>query len=384
MMELAERESYLREIYAPYFICSYTMHHFNLMNQKRKIFYESKRLPNSRMHILFVSPAGYMKSYYLGQMAGDEYGIFNNSGAIVGYEQSMSEPAFVGTINNYNGVRQVTEGAAETYKNGFLLIDEFSGVTEAMKSQQNSQMDSQLLAALDHGNVVKRLASGKHEYKTNLTTWGGVQPARYDLTSGLGRRFFYLLFIPTAKDNIELMRAQRRAQNCPPDIIEMKKLWNRNKKSVEEMNMIKRVEFCDDVTEYYVKNHFFNFEAQIFDKLALSYTIAKHGSAEKIEVSLDDPGLIKIIDQQKEWRTKISEGVDYSIIENTVTSLGGTVSMRDLVTECVMFGWNASQVHKTVGEMVNFSMLNRNGTLVTLNGNKKVSKREVSTVQEIL
>jgi len=93
MEELDSREAYKREVYAPYYVCSYATHCFNLANQKNEIYWESKRLPNMRLHVLFVSPAGYMKSYYLGTMGGDKYAIFKEAGIQVGYEQSLCLPA---------------------------------------------------------------------------------------------------------------------------------------------------------------------------------------------------------------------------------------------------------------------------------------------------
>ena len=52
--ELQSREAYKHEIYAPYYVCSYATHCFNLANQKNEIYWESKRLPNMRLHVLFV------------------------------------------------------------------------------------------------------------------------------------------------------------------------------------------------------------------------------------------------------------------------------------------------------------------------------------------
>ena len=80
MDELADRGVYKREVYAPYYISSFALHEFNLNNQKRRFYYVGKSLPNNRLHILFCAPAGFMKTYFLRNMAGDEYAIFRGSG----------------------------------------------------------------------------------------------------------------------------------------------------------------------------------------------------------------------------------------------------------------------------------------------------------------
>jgi len=95
--EMQSRGTYKYETYAPYYVCSYAMHAFNLMNQGRKVYWESKRLPNLRLHIVFVAPPGGMKSYFLSQMGGDDYSIFNNVNYTMNMKSNMNEATFVGS-----------------------------------------------------------------------------------------------------------------------------------------------------------------------------------------------------------------------------------------------------------------------------------------------
>ncbi|MCK5481919.1 MAG: hypothetical protein KAJ06_12255, partial [Gammaproteobacteria bacterium] len=143
MEELKDREVYKYETYAPFYICSYAMHVFNLMNQKRKIYWESKQLPNMRAHLLFVAPPGWMKSFYLNTMGGDKNAIFRKTGVDLGSESYMTEAGFVGTFSSVNGVNVPMEGAAKMYDNGVLMIDEFSAITKALQTQHSNQLDNQ-------------------------------------------------------------------------------------------------------------------------------------------------------------------------------------------------------------------------------------------------
>ena len=78
--------------------------------------------------------------------------------------------------------------------------------------------------ALDSGMIRKRLAAGKIEYQTNFTLWTGVQPARYQLSSGLARRFLFLLFIPNFKD-IQAFKVNRRlAKNVKTNTLGLQKI----------------------------------------------------------------------------------------------------------------------------------------------------------------
>lgn len=375
MEELHSRNSYKREVYAPYYVCSYAVHAFNLINQRQGIYWEGKKIPNMRLHILFVAPPGYMKTYYMGVMGADRFGVFTNGGITIGAEQSMTEAGFIGTIRSEAGLVTRTEGAAETFQNGLLLIDEFSAITNALKVSYNSQMDSQLLSALDHGKVYKRLGGGKIEYITNLTLWAGVQPARYDLTSGLGRRMCFLLFLPTRLDNDALMDAMHKARNIRADELEMTKIWDKIQVWHKNMEVIKSVEFDDSVFAMYKKLGLFSYESSYFDRLALGYQLATYGPEKKISITIKDKELQRMLMREKKWRDDIGKGVDYIQLRKTIEVCGvegedGGISITksELVDECVMVGWNAQQVHEMLIEMQKFGIIRIKGSLVILGG----------------
>lgn len=372
MEELKARSVYLYETYAPYYVCSFMTHAFNQMNQRREIYWDSKRVPNMRLHILFVAPAGFMKSFYMGTMGGERFSIFRNCGIPIGFEQSMTEAAFVGTIRDIDGVGHPTLGAAADYKDGMLLIDEFSALTNAMKVQYNSQMDAQLLAALDHGHVVKRLGTGRIEYTTNLTLWAGVQPAKYDLSSGLGRRMCFLLFLPTKLDNVALMRTMHKTRNIRPDVREMDNLWGLIKNSVSNMECIETIDFGDSVLKLYEELNLFSYESSYFDRLLLGWHLATYGPEPHMMIEAQDKELLQLVNREKKWRDEIAAGVDHAqmmkIIKTCGSSIDGKLQITkpDLIQECTMVGWNARQVADVLTELTRFGMIENHGARVVV------------------
>lgn len=372
MEELKARSVYLYETYAPYYVCSFMTHAFNQMNQRREIYWDSKRVPNMRLHILFVAPAGFMKSFYMGTMGGERFSIFRNCGVPIGFEQSMTEAAFVGTIRDIDGIGHPTLGAAADYKDGMLLIDEFSALTNAMKVQYNSQMDAQLLAALDHGHVVKRLGTGRIEYTTNLTLWAGVQPAKYDLSSGLGRRMCFLLFLPTKLDNIALMRTMHKTRNIKPDVREMDNLWGLIKNSVSNMERIETIDFGDSVLKLYEELNLFSYESSYFDRLLLGWHLATYGPEPHMMIEAQDKELLQLVNREKKWRDEIAAGVDHAqmmkIIKTCGSSIDGKLQITkpDLIQECTMVGWNARQVADVLTELTRFGMIENHGARVVV------------------
>ena len=372
--ELASRNVYKADVYAPFYVCSAMVHAFNLMNQKKRVYWESKRLPNMRLHILFVAPPGYMKTFYLSTLGGDEFGIFRNCGIHVGHEQSLTEAGLIGTFQNINGAPIATEGAAMTYSDGLMLIDEFSAITNALKVQYNSQMDTQLLSALDSGRVNKRLGSGKLEYDTNLTLWAGVQPARYDLSAGLGRRMIFLLFLPTRMDNEKLLETVHHTRNIRPDESSMGHLWNKIQRTVYDMDKIEKVEFGDNVYKLYQELKLFSYESSYFDRLLLGFQLAMYGPERTVTVDPDNAFVRKLIMMEKKWRDTIIRGVDYVQLLRLIKSSGHQVEGRyeitksALVDEGIMIGWNAHQVYEKLTDMQKQGILSVKSNVVIYEG----------------
>jgi hypothetical protein len=282
----------------------------------------------------------------------------------------MTEAAFVGTIRDIDGVGHPTLGAAADYKDGMLLIDEFSALTNAMKVQYNSQMDAQLLAALDHGKVVKRLGSGRIEYTTSLTLWAGVQPAKYDLSSGLGRRMCFLLFLPTKLDNVALMRTMHKTRNIRPNVREMDNLWGLIKNSVSNMECIETIDFSDNVLSLYEKLNLFSYESSYFDRLLLGWHLATYGAEPHMMIDATDKDLLQLVDREKKWRDEIAAGVDHAQMMKIIKACGSDIDGKfqitkpDLIQECTMVGWNARQVADVLTELTRFGMIENHGARV--------------------
>lgn len=361
--EMHHRGAYLADDYTPHYVISYAVHAYNLMNHRKKVYWESANIPNQRLHLLFVAPPGFMKTYYLKNMGMEDFSIFKNTRITVGTEQSMSEAGFIGSIQVINGNTISTTGAADTYRDGVLLIDEFAAITNAFKSNYNNQMDSQFLAALDHGHVRKRLASGLIEYETALTLWAGVQPVKFDLESGLGRRFWYLLFLPTRSDNARLMRAMQDAENVRGDVNRMTKVWDIIDTWTTDFDRIERVEFSHDNADVMDTMGAFSYETNLLKVYSLGYYLATYGAEKKITVEMKDPGLLELLKTQISSRRQIVRGADIMQMRKMIIDSARVVddtyviTKPSLIDSCIMIGWNAKQVVEKISEMQQSGMI---------------------------
>lgn len=377
--ELHDREAYLCDVYAPYYVYSYAIHAFNLYNQQAKVYWEGGQLPNMRLHIMFVAPSGFMKSYYRKQMTDRQYGIFTGCKVEIGYKQSLTEAGLVGTYKPFKDPQHCTDievdGVAKIYKDAILTIDEFSGITNAMGTSYNNQMESQLLMILDSGEVMKTLGSGNIDYITYLTLWAGVQPSKFDLRGGMGRRSIFLVFIPSKYDNTELIKAQHRAHNIAQDKVRMTGLWNEVDMWIDNINNIERVDFDESLTDYYLKSELNSFEVSYFNRLAFGFELAHNGPRKHMNIDAHDKRLQKLFTQQKQWRDQVLIGIEIIQMAKLI-SMGGvedkdgniTIDRRKLMKDSTMVGWNAFQVNEKLKELMTQGFIRIRGHNITLEG----------------
>lgn len=362
MMECKDR-LFRYETYVPYFTASFTCHRFHIRNVKKPVYWQGARIPNLRLHTVICAPPGFMKTHYLETLAVDDYAVFNNSGTSMVRKESVTEASLIGTYTNGG---QLRKGIAEEHKEALVVIDEFTGILNALKSQFNNQLESQLLTLLDSGNINKDIAGGDPiSYTSHMTLWTGIQPTRFDMSAGLGRRLSMLLYIPSSYDNAQLRKIVHNSRNQEPNQTELKQLYKQIRDFKDEMYMISKLTFSDEILEFYEKNNFYMFEMQFFDKLILGYNLAKYGCERHVDLKLDKE-LCEMIKRMKTWRQQIHGGVESIMLEKIIAEHGNTVNFSDLVKACGMYNWSIGQVTTTVRAMCESGILRRDRKSVTL------------------
>jgi len=364
MEELDTRGVYKRELYAPFFISSWAQHQFNLMNQTRKIYYINGLLPNDRLHILFVSPAGFMKTFYLRTMAGDDLGIFRGCGSPVGFEQQMTPQSFTGSASMSNGLKNEYVGAAKDYEKGFMLVDEFKGFSSLLQGNDSGEFEGVFLSALNTGRIVKRLVIDRNEFVTSFTMWTGIQPCNFTTGSGIGRRLTYLLCLPNSEDN-EILRDYRfMNRGKRPDRARMHVLWNKQKTFINSLNDIREVVFDDSVRKYYKEMGHFHYEAEYYDSLLLGATLAIKGASPIVEVDLKTPEIRAIVERETDWRKKINRNPVHGAIAILMKDADGCLTMEELFNRADMYSMKTEEVVEAVTAMrTQGRIIQKNGKL---------------------
>ena len=151
---------------------------------------------------------------------------------------------------------------------------------------QEQQLENQFLTALDNGWIHKTLASGKLSYQTHTTVWGGTQPERLSLGSGLSRRFLILIVNPTDEIIKQYSDAYDKGENIAPDMREIEEIQEAFNELIEGVH-INSLTFSDEYKTFRNSLGLAHYEKALFDNLALGYHVIRY-SKEELEIGVDD------------------------------------------------------------------------------------------------
>ena len=342
---------------------------FNLMNRRRYIWIRAGGVPDTRVHVLMVAPPGASKSFWLEQLIQGDHAIFRDSGIEVGFIQQTTAAGFVGTTRFVNGNRIREPGLAEIYKNAILGVEEFSDLTNAFQTEHGRQLENALLTALDSGRVEKSLASGEIRYVTHVTLQCGVQPARYDMSGGLGRRFLFIVFIPSEKDFERLKWARRAATGKRLNPLRVDRIRIGIHDILQRLEKVQDVVIDEKLYRYFDRqtgsHKILHFEEELWERLAIGYTVMRGKFDSVLRVEVDDE-LLRIIDRAVVDRRKVQRGAAYLQVFVALKDLGGEATPKELRDRLTWYSLDWSQSSPLIADLTRMGALQYSGNKVKL------------------
>ena len=303
---------------------------FNIINQEKHLFWAHGVIPNLRLHIMMVSPPGWMKSFTLKQMLRGPSSLFGETELNPVYASTMTEAGFVGTIKFGEGNEPVRiPGLCEEYAESIIGIEEFSAIAQMMEVGYSRALDVAYLTALDDGWVTKRLAAGEIKFRTDMTLWAGTQPMRFDLTSGMARRLFFIQIVPTRRDKKIITVARRKGigiVNKTEQTIIIGKLLNKLHKKIEKLEAI---HFEKTLYKLMDRLGIPHFEESLYERLALGYNLVRTNFGKELFVRLDDT-LRAMIIRGDQWRVQLKRGTRTAQVILTLRDYGGKMNINEL------------------------------------------------------
>jgi hypothetical protein len=367
--EMKERGDFHGDLYAPFYPTSYALHTFNILNNEKKFYYENKQIPNMRLHLLFIGPPMSSKTYYLEHMSWDENAIFKGTGFDMVKKGRLTETGLCGGFIQNGGRSEKRIGEAEKYANGFLSIDEFSAITDTYGQSYNAALEAQLLAALDHGNVVKDLGGGTIEFKTRCTTWGGIQPRKLHMENdaGLGRRICFLVNIPTKSQLEHIRTAIFRSKNIAPKEGEIAHIHDQVVEWREMVDNIERIDYDEAILQYYISNNTNPLHQPLSDRILLGYHLARGKFDHELHITLEDPMAATMVKNSLDWFEDVRRGTDILQVKSLIKSYGVyypdmetyVVEERKLIDAGTTVSMTTKEMITAIGEMINLRMIGK-------------------------
>jgi len=278
------------------------------------------QIADTRIHILMRGAKGSGKSVLILMFLAEGTGLIHSNNADLGEgfrtmmgPNSITEAGLFGSVNEDGEI--MGRPIAREMCGGFLGFEEFSSMSDASKKDHSMDMKNQLLTSLDNGRVQKAMRAGWVQYTTRYTCWAGTQPARFELDSGLDRRFFIIDIEMTPEKEREYKVAQHAQANMTTaERLELANLnieikeWIRNRMRQAVANPPTGIIFDDDVAAWIERPDVRSFEANLFRKLCIGYAMMKpeyHGGGPLI-IRLDDT-LRTILNQSLAMRREVMD-----------------------------------------------------------------------------
>tara|TARA_R100000995_G_scaffold35555_1_gene16250 strand:- start:21395 stop:22696 length:1302 start_codon:yes stop_codon:yes gene_type:complete len=287
------------------------------------------QLPDTRIHIMLRGKKGSGKSILILMFLAERTGLIYSDNADVGQgfntmmgANSITEAGMFGSVDEEGNI--MGRPIAREMCGGFLGFEEFSSMSDAAKKDHSLDMKNQLLTSLDNGRVQKAMKAGWVNYTTRYTIWAGTQPARFELDSGLDRRFFIIDIEMTPEKERQYKEAQHKQSNMGNEeriklankTIEIRN-WVRTRMEDAVANPPQGVIFTDDVAEWIERPDVRSYEADLFRRICIGYHMMKEEwrGGEPLVITVDDR-LRKILDDSLAMRRRVMDA-DLELIRTT-------------------------------------------------------------------
>jgi len=324
------------DITLPFYVSAVCCHVMNLENKRREFYYEHGRPADLRLHIFLAAPPGYMKTFILQRLLSKNNSMFGNTKIKTAFIGSLTEAGFVGTFSNIDGQSVPQPGAAFDFMDHVLGIDEFSALTNMMETEHSKNLDNAMLTALDSGYLIKRLAAGELRYETHLTLLAGSQPARYNLTSGLGRRFCFIYFVPDKAQQDQMRKFRRMGKGVKGDEQTASAIYYLADKMVSDVQSVNNIIYHDSIYTQLDTMSIPHFEEPLYEKIALGYCMATKELMPNFVVEYNDT-IGQLWKLQHEWRYKIKAGAQDAQVMQFIVETPG-IEEKDLKVKMLDFG----------------------------------------------
>jgi len=351
--EFQRRQILFAGYLCPFFLSSFACHAFNILNAQEGILWQAGAKANTRLHLLMIAPTGAGKNLYLDHFLSKDYGIL---GGIVPstFELSMTEAGFTGTIRKNKGGWETKYGMAWEYRRGIIGVEEFSAITRSLMAKPNSapiSLDAVLLSALDSGRVIKRLAGGKIEYKTDVTLWVGTQPARYEMSSGLGRRFCFIAVLPNARELFEIKMKRRAQMGVKLDLDSLQSIRSATVSFLDSLRNCESISFDESVYDMFDRLKIPHWDEILMERLLLGLHLVRRTKLKSSESVVADSLGEELVQKAIKFRRWASFGAERVLFLRVLKSLE-PLYRKEFLIQMTHYGYDFAESQRILSYLI--------------------------------
>ena len=371
-LEIFEERKYINfEKIIPLYLCSLACHIFNIankdVNKKNPIYTSGGLIPDMRLNMFMVTIPGFGKTYTIEQFISPQAGLVESTKLETGRIGEVTTAGMVGSIKTSpDGAVIHTQGALQRKADHLLCSDEFSLVTTSGKQQHSKTLNAMLLNALDSGNVNKDQVGGGIGFITHATLWGAVQPAVYELSTGMPRRFLFVVYMPDYHDFMKFRDAVDNADNLHLDLKKLLLFRHEfDKRRLEIMEKLEHIEFSTEFNKWMRNFMLPHYEVILFKRILLGYWLMKLDTIPTtLKLELNDE-VKQLIEQEMVWRLEVQKGVEKIKIWEVIKYLK-EITYDSLVKMLLSFSLDFSFIEKELMMLTarKYIKLSEDGTIV--------------------
>ena len=204
-----------------------------------------------------------------------------------------------------------------------------------------------------------------------MTWWAGTQPARFDLSSGLARRFIFVTKYPKWED-FKLMSQRRRASKGVKKTAQSSKILHDilDQRFALIRNNVSGVVFHEDFYQLMDKHRVIHYEEALYERLAIGYWLMKEENlGGSLEIRLD-PELERIIGLELDNRKKIKKGAISSMVWNMVKDLPA-IGKKELMDKLLDLSMDYDESRSVLNNLLALGYLKYNAENESLVPNRK-------------
>ena len=333
IMEHLSRRMMFHEELGPPPICSIGAMIANLRQRDNPFHWVGGNAEDLGLNLTFVAPSGLAKSHSMKQFLGRRFGICPLHSVFTG---KITEAGFVGTIKEDSPVF----GLAFEYREGIVAFNEISNLFMTQQQDHSTELINQVMEALTERQIHKRLASGAIHYDTWVTIWGGIQPARFDFSQGLGRRFCFVARSWTQKD-LDSLKDLRldRSEKTAIDETEVRDLRDRILQCREKFAP-KEVQWQGDILKEIKTMCDSHLQMQMVERVLIGKETLDQYDLDVLTIQ-DTQENKDIISMMLSMQKMVAEGSDISLLINVLQdSPTRTLSISQLWDRFRIFNYN--------------------------------------------